>query len=199
MRVHATWQGLCPLLGEAFYVWVQGCPFRCDGCANERTLDFDGPAEELSVEALAGRFPGGALVLSGGEPFAHAADLAALVEQLRAGDPDLRVLAYSGFTLEQLVRLPRAEPLLRLLDVLVDGRYLEDEPSPHPLRGSRNQRVFLFGDRVAREELEGLASRPMVQVRFEGEMLELVGTGSSTHGMGDLLGILARRGLVLRA
>ena len=69
-------------------VWVQGCPFRCEGCFNERFLPFS-PAQQVSVSELAGTIlslPGiDGVTFSGGEPFAQAGPLAELGEN--SGQP----------------------------------------------------------------------------------------------------------------
>ena len=63
--------------------------------------------------------------------------------------PKKTIWAYSGFTLEEMLR-PGAHPcceatrsLLALLDVLVDGRFVEElRDISLRFRGSRNQRII---------------------------------------------------------
>ena len=66
-------------------VWVQGCPFRCKGCFNERFQPFS-PATGIPVDTLAGTIlalPGiDGVTFSGGEPFAQAGPLAELALML---------------------------------------------------------------------------------------------------------------------
>ncbi|MBU2488727.1 MAG: radical SAM protein, partial [Proteobacteria bacterium] len=145
IHLNDCWSGECPLIGPALYVWVQGCPRRCPGCCNLTAQDPDAPASKVRVEDLAAEAlarPGG-LVLSGGEPLLQAAELTTLCRLVREKRPDALILAYTGYTLEEVVQAARPEwfDLLKCLDVLVDGPYDQDRPSEDPLLGSSNQRV----------------------------------------------------------
>lgn len=198
IRLHDRWAGECPLLGKAWFVWVQGCPRRCPGCFNEAALAVDGPAREIDPGTLAtelARNPGG-LVLSGGEPFAQAEALARLVEEVRARAPETLVLAYSGFTLDELVTRTDALPLLRLLDVLVDGPWVASQRSDHPLVGSLNQRIYLLSSRILPESLAALGA-PRLVAELDGDRLRIVGSGTREHDMRSILREVAAAGLRL--
>ena len=69
--------------GLRFTVFTQGCPHRCPGCHNPGTHDPAG-GREVSVAALVEELTKNPLMagltLSGGEPFAQAADCAALAK-----------------------------------------------------------------------------------------------------------------------
>ena len=85
------------------------------------------------------------VTISGGEPFDQPVGLHALLEELRGRAPDLHIILYSGYTLEQLICSHSAETLfsLLLIDVLVDGPYVQEQDDPAmQYRGSRNQRVI---------------------------------------------------------
>ena len=56
-------------------------------------------------------------------------------------------MVYSGYTLEQLLEMGKTKPavlrLLRLADMLVDGRYVEElRDLTLEFRGSSNQRII---------------------------------------------------------
>ena len=52
-------------------------------------------------------------------------------------------MAFSGYTFEQLLPKPGCRELLSLLDLLVDGPFMEEEKSLElRFRGSRNQRIL---------------------------------------------------------
>lgn len=132
--------------GRRFTVWVQGCPRRCPGCFNP-ALQAEVVRQVISAEALAeacaAAGPVDGFTLSGGEPFAQAAGLTAFLGAVEAlqGAP-LPVIAFSGYTLEELRRGPPAwGELLARVDLLVDGPFLEQQASAiAPLTGSANQR-----------------------------------------------------------
>ena len=133
--------------GLRFTVFFQGCPHHCPGCHNPETWAFEGGQECTPEElvALAKRSPlCKGITLSGGEPFAQAGDeMLEFVRLCRAAG--FEVAAYTGYTFEQLFAMedPDVQKLLGLLDILVDGRFVEAERSLSlRFRGSRNQRII---------------------------------------------------------
>jgi len=130
--------------GIRFVLFLQGCRLRCPGCQNPQTWDFDGGTLVPSDEVLA-RIRENPLVhgvtFSGGEPFEQAEALLPLAKELKA--QGYHLMAFSGFTLEQLVQKPENCALLEQLDLLVDGPFIEAQKSLDlRFRGSRNQRIL---------------------------------------------------------
>ncbi len=140
--------------GRRSVVWVQGCPFHCAGCLApewipDRAARHVDPAE-LAEELLADPGVTG-LTLSGGEPMAQAAGLAALVRAARV-QRDLSVICFTGYRLDRLRSRPPAPgvtELLGLLDVLIDGQYVAGLDDGKGLRGSSNQGVHHLTPRLA--------------------------------------------------
>ena len=132
-------------------VWVQGCPRRCRGCFNQDMLEFRDnewlPAAELAARILAVREIDG-VTFSGGEPFAQAAALAGLAEQIQAAG--LTVVIFTGYTHAELMAAdnPDWNRLLAAADVLVAGPYKQDLPSQDYLLGSANQELIYLTDRL---------------------------------------------------
>ena len=87
------------------------------------------------------------LTVSGGEPFLQAAGLRRLLEKVRRYRPDMSVLIFTGFLLENL-RSEDAEAVVRLADVIIDGPYVESLNDGKGLRGSSNQRMHFLSDRL---------------------------------------------------
>ena len=102
------------------------------------------------LEMLAPDYISG-LTLLGGEPFEPQNQRALLpfVKRVRKELPNKSIWAFSGFTFEQLID-PEAHPhcektqeLLSLIDVLVDGRFVEElKDITLRFRGSSNQRLL---------------------------------------------------------
>jgi len=142
----------CRVLGPGtrYAVWVQGCPLSCRGCVSPQWIPFAGgsriPVDDLATEIAATAADG--LTVSGGEPFAQAAALVRLVSRIR-GRRDLSVMAYTGYTLGFLTRhgSPAQRQLVRMLDLLVDGPYVEERHGDLRWRGSGNQRIHLLSRR----------------------------------------------------
>lgn len=130
--------------GIRYVVFVQGCPHGCPGCHNPQTHDPAGGRDadtDWVLEKAAENPLLSGITLSGGEPFAQCEPMAALARG--AKEMGLHVMAYSGYTFEQLLDMPEARPLLESVDVLVDGPFLKDKRSlALNFRGSSNQRIL---------------------------------------------------------
>lgn len=126
-------------------LFAQGCPHHCPGCHNPETWSFEG-GNEATADLILGivRFNplSRGVTFSGGEPFAQAAGFAGIAEALKKNGYE--VASYSGYTFEQLLNgTEEQKALLRHLDVLIDGPFIQAQKSLEvPFRGSRNQRII---------------------------------------------------------
>jgi anaerobic ribonucleoside-triphosphate reductase activating protein len=132
--------------GIRFVIFTQGCPHNCPGCHNPQTHDFSG-GRVADISTLFGEIVENPLLkgvtFSGGEPFCQPAPLAELANRLRARKLD--ITTYTGYTLEQLQEKndPNINALLEQTDVLIDGRFIQEQKDLTLLfRGSSNQRVI---------------------------------------------------------
>jgi anaerobic ribonucleoside-triphosphate reductase activating protein len=140
-------EGLGP--GKRLILWVRGCARGCPGCIapEMQTPGVPAPVAEIAaaLRPLLSAVDG--ITLSGGEPFAQPAALAALIDLLRV-ERDVEVLVFSGFLLEELQAREDAAPLLARADILIDGPFLDTAPNTLQWRGSDNQRVHLLTPRA---------------------------------------------------
>lgn len=137
--------------GYRFTVWTQGCPHHCQGCQNPQTWDikegFDADTDEVFAEIIKDPILDG-VTLSGGDPFYQAAPMAELARKIHAYEGvKLNVIAYTGYTYEQLISQADSSncfmELLRECDYIVDGPFVLAERSLElKFRGSRNQRFI---------------------------------------------------------
>ena len=132
--------------GIRYVVFVQGCPHHCEGCHNPQTHDFSG-GQTADIPGILGEIDRDPMIsgvtFSGGEPFCQPEAFCNLAAELKKRN--LNIMAYSGFTYEELTAMknPAVDYLLSMLDLLVDGRYVAAERDLTLLfRGSRNQRVI---------------------------------------------------------
>jgi anaerobic ribonucleoside-triphosphate reductase activating protein len=144
--------------GFRYVIWVQGCPFNCKGCTSPEGRPVEvrilADIRKLSEAIVENQHITG-ITISGGEPFLQAASLTALLTDVCMKRPDLTVIVFTGFLIEQL-DWDSAQSLLKLTDVLIDGPYIEELNDNVGLRGSSNQRIHFLSDRLAeyRERLE---------------------------------------------
>ena len=133
--------------GKRLGVWVRGCGRGCAGCISpELQADTGEPVEvERIISALPDGFSADGLTVSGGEPFDQAEAVAELVDWF-AQHISEDVLIYTGYTLEELRsrRDSATSLLLSRTAVLIDGPYIASLNDGFGLRGSSNQRVFIW-------------------------------------------------------
>ncbi|WP_325214973.1 anaerobic ribonucleoside-triphosphate reductase activating protein [Oscillibacter sp.] len=142
--------------GVRVTLFVSGCTNRCEHCFQPQTWDFEYGqpfTEETEDHILSLLAPGyiNGLTLLGGEPFEPENQRALLpfLRRVRAAYPGKTVWAFSGFTYEELLtegshpRCEATDEILSLLDVLVDGRFVEAlKDISLRFRGSSNQRLI---------------------------------------------------------
>ena len=142
--------------GVRVSLFVSGCTNHCEHCFQPETWAFDYGkpfTEETQAALLKMLEPSyiNGLTLLGGEPFEPGNQRALLpfLRSVKESYPGKSVWAFSGFTLEELQTPgghPNCEataPMLELIDVLVDGRYVEAKKDISlRVRGSSNQRLI---------------------------------------------------------
>lgn len=142
--------------GVRVTLFVSGCTNCCKGCFQPQTWDFNygkpftQETEELILKALEPSYING-LTLLGGDPFEprNQRDLLPFVKKVRALYPNKTIWAFSGFTYEEMkkdgsyCRCDETDELMGLLDILVDGRFVEElKDISLVFRGSSNQRII---------------------------------------------------------
>lgn len=143
-------------VGVRVSLFVSGCRNRCKNCFQPETWDFnygkpfDEQPEEKLIKMLAPSYINGLTVL-GGEPMEPENQRALLpfLKKVKAAYPQKTIWLYTGFTLEELrspdcrAHTEYTEEILKLLTVLVDGRFVEEKKNISlRFRGSENQRLI---------------------------------------------------------
>ena len=143
-------------VGVRVSLFVSGCRNRCKNCFQPETWDFnygkpfDEQTEEKLIKMLAPSYINGLTVL-GGEPMEPENQRALLpfLKKVKAAYPQKTIWLYTGFTLEELrspdcrAHTEYTEAILKLLTVLVDGRFVEEKKNISlRFRGSENQRLI---------------------------------------------------------
>ena len=138
--------------GVRVSIFVSGCHHHCEGCFNSEAWDFnygndftEDTIQEI-IEAMNHDYITG-LSLLGGEPFEliNQKGLLPLLKKVKEVYPDKTIWAYSGFLYDELKEMdyPETKEILSLIDVLVDGKFVESLKDPNfYFRGSSNQRVI---------------------------------------------------------
>lgn len=188
--------------GRRLVVWVQGCHLACPGCMSTNTWE---PAAVVAeeVEAVVSRCRDlvddqlEGVTISGGEPFEQPDALRALVSGLRAAltNRDLDVLAYSGFAFKMLQH--RHPAVLSLLDGVIAGRYIAEQPTDEPWRGSANQQLVALTELGRERYSPQQTGAAGLQVQLAEGKLVLIGVPRAGE-LEDLEAALATTGVHLR-
>ena len=142
--------------GVRVSLFVSGCRHGCKNCFNPEAWSFEygQPFNQQIIDNLLASlkpdFISG-LTLLGGEPFEpeNQQALLELVKQVKRAYPNKNIWCFTGFLLDhELLGNSRAKtqwtiPLLEQIDVLVDGRFVEELKNLSlRFRGSSNQRII---------------------------------------------------------
>lgn len=142
--------------GVRVSLFVSGCTHHCPGCFNQDTWDFSygkeytDKTEQEIIDALSPDYING-LTLLGGEPFEpqNQQVLVKLIRKVREQYPKKTIWCYSGYLFdrellnESRARCEYTDELLSMIDILVDGRFIEKLKDIRLVfRGSSNQRII---------------------------------------------------------
>lgn len=132
-------------------LFVTGCSHHCYNCFNQEYWDhnagkvFDEKAEHLLVNYLKHPQISGLTIL-GGEPFENTHGLVKFINENLKGQEWFKgkdIWCYSGYTIDQIINDPEKRKLLELIDVLVDGKFVDSLKDPSlKFRGSSNQNIY---------------------------------------------------------
>lgn len=146
--------------GERLVIWTQGCTKGCKGCFNESTWSFKKNkfvfSRKLAAHVISSNPEG--ITLTGGDPLEQPEALLEFLralhgdgsgESLRADFLPKGIICFTGFLIEELDGA--AAECLEYIDLLIDGRYVEQLRYTSGLAGSSNQR-FHFSSLPGRGE-----------------------------------------------
>lgn len=133
--------------GVCVSFWTQGCPFKCKGCHNPQTWDFDGGKDLPNdikgqiVKAISDNNITRNFSILGGEPLCE--QNIELVKEIllavKTAYPHIKVFLWTGYELEDI----KDTLILEKVDVLITGPYIEEQRDiTLPLRGSYNQKIL---------------------------------------------------------
>lgn len=161
------WYDIANGPGVRVSLYVSGCRNHCKNCFNPETWDFNygepftPDVEEKIFEGLDKSYIKG-FTLLGGDPFEpeNQKAVAPFLKKLRAKFPDKSIWCFTGYDFEKDLLTGKKGDLkdvidiLSCLDVLVDGRFVEElKDLKLKFRGSSNQRVIMVQESLSRDEV----------------------------------------------
>jgi anaerobic ribonucleoside-triphosphate reductase activating protein len=129
-------------------IYCQGCGHHCRNCHNSQTWDFEG-GKEYDVEELFDIIlmePLSDVTFSGGDPMFQVEAFTQLAKLIK-NKTNKTIWCYSGYTYQEIKESPKMSQILPFLDVLVDGKYIDEKRNTDlKFRGSENQRILHLKD-----------------------------------------------------
>lgn len=156
--------------GVRVSLFVSGCRHHCKNCFNREAWDFQygfpytAAVEQEILDAIDHSYVAG-LSLLGGEPFEpeNQEAVLGLLKAFKARFPEKTAWCYTGFLFEDILGgrvgdAATARAMLEHLDVLVDGKFVEELKDLSLLfRGSSNQNIIDVPQSLANGTLVPLA------------------------------------------
>jgi anaerobic ribonucleoside-triphosphate reductase activating protein len=109
------------------------------------------------------------ITLSGGEPLEQIDPLINLLQRVRFAT-SISVVLFSGFELEKISKMNKGMDLLKMVDVLIAGPYIEHLRLSQNLIGSSNQQIHFLTDRYRMKDIAGLPAAE-VQINPGGDII----------------------------
>ena len=125
-------------------IYCAGCVNRCPGCHNPESWDINN-GKEMSTEEILQKVladPFADVTFTGGDPMFQPEGFTELAQAIKANSKKT-IWCYTGYTFEEIIKNKRQKELLNHIDVLVDGRFVQElRDESLYFRGSSNQRLI---------------------------------------------------------
>ena len=124
-------------------IYFAGCNHACPGCHNPQSWDYSG-GTAMSIDEIMERIIDNNLpvTFSGGDPLQQ--NTAAILELARRiKETGLDLWCYTGYTFDEVCASNSLKPVLKYIDVLVDGPFVISlRDTDLIFKGSANQRLI---------------------------------------------------------
>lgn len=138
-------------------IYISGCKHKCKGCFSPKTwnfkdgVDFTKKVQYRIIDDVKNNSLVKGITICGGDSFFSPKDMVEFVSRFKKELPNHTIWCYTGFTFEQIIESDDQYMIeyLKLLDVLIDGRF-DEKLKDLTLRwaGSSNQRVILVQESI---------------------------------------------------
>ena len=124
-------------------IYAAGCTHRCPGCHNPQSWDIRA-GQSMSIEEILSPIledPFADITFTGGDPMMQPEGFTELARAIKERS-EKTIWCYTGYLFEELTRMPAQAEMLKYIDVLVDGPFVQNlRDEQLRFRGSSNQRL----------------------------------------------------------
>ncbi|QXL90550.1 ribonucleotide reductase of class III (anaerobic), activating protein [Salmonella phage NINP13076] len=136
-------------------VWVSGCSHGCRGCFNQKAWSYSYGNEFTDADlnriiADLGRPFVKGLSILGGEPLdpQNIEQVTKIILKVRSVYDDTKdIMIWTGYLFEEV-----PERIKKLVDIIMDGKYDQANPTSKRFRGSDNQKMWVKINDIWKEE-----------------------------------------------
>lgn len=124
-------------------IYLAGCNHHCPGCHNPASWNPQG-GEERTLDELMQviAYNEAPVTLSGGDPLQQPDGTRELIHRIKQ-ELGYNIWCFTGYTWEEIMKDSKLSAVVRELDVLVDGPFIQAQRDISlRFRGSRNQRLI---------------------------------------------------------
>lgn len=164
--------------GNRIGIWTIGCKHHCYNCSNPE-LWMEQPEKDISVAAIIKILESyltvcDGITITGGDPFYQPDELYCLLKKINGTDFSGDILVYTGYHYAGLLEKPLTERILSMVDVLIDGTYIDELNSGKGLAGSSNQNIIILNEKFhCRYDEANLSERKSQIIEANGELLSI--------------------------
>jgi anaerobic ribonucleoside-triphosphate reductase activating protein len=133
------------------------------------------------------------ITITGGDPMNQSEE----VHELLCNIADLKkeILLYTGYTREKLFEIPKGKEIVDIVDVLIDGKYIEElNDNAIPLRGSTNQNIYYKNKSVENKYIDYLKKGRQLQNFYCQDYMLSLGIHNRGETNGDYAKMAKRNG-----
>lgn len=130
-------------------IFISGCHGMCEGCQNPESWDsnygvpFDNHIQDKIIDNILKNKLIDGITFCGGEPFLSSLELIEFIKKVKKVKPNINFWSYTGFAWEYIQTQENMVGLLKYLDVIIDGAFVESKKDlTLRFRGSTNQRII---------------------------------------------------------
>ena len=140
-------------------IYCSGCYHKCPGCHNPESWDINNgkiiDIEDILNTILADEFSD--VTFSGGDPMFQVDAFTELAKKIKENS-NKTIWCYTGFRYERILEDKKMSTLLKYIDVLVDGPFIQSLADKSlRFRGSSNQRIIYLNEQIT-DEIPGTVS-----------------------------------------